>query len=127
MNIFKRNPWLRSLANAGKSPWVRWGSRATIVGGFVTGAGLYISDGDDGATAVIKSGVETGFSAVGGLGGTAAGLACGEAAVVCSPVAAVGGAVAGGWFGGEVNEGLESGFFWGLKPYEATDRWFDWD
>jgi hypothetical protein len=123
MLLMKKNPWLRTIGELGKQPGAEGFGMIAIAAGFVTGAALYMSDGDDGATAVMKAGVEAGLGAAGASAGEAAGRACGPAAVICGPAFAGIGGVAGGWVGGEVNERLESGAFWGWKPYDATDRW----
>jgi RHS repeat-associated protein len=127
MNFLKKHPWVSTLGEWGKNKWVKGGAKATVVGGAILSAAGYYTEGDDGATAVVKAGVELGFGLAGGAIGAAAGGLCGPAAVVCSPaLGAVGGylgSAAGGW----VNKQIEDKGIFGWKPFEATDNWFDWD
>jgi hypothetical protein len=98
------------------------------VGGFVLSAGAHFVDGDDGATAVIKAGVETGAAALGAAAGAWAGGACAEAFIVCSPALTAVGGVFGGAIGSGLNDWADSdGGIFGWHPYEATDDWFNWD
>jgi hypothetical protein len=65
---------------------------------------------------LLENTLRTGLSTeVGGLGVTA-GLACGPAAVVCSPVLGVGGSVVGDFAGGALYDGLDATYQHGIKP-----------
>lgn len=116
------SPDARAISRWGKSPIVRWGGPVVAVAGGVLVAADNFANGDDGATAVLKAGIETGGAVLGGVAGAVVGTALCGGLPICGAAGAVVGGWAGGWLGRQVNQGLEnSGFF------RKVDSWFDWD
>ena len=97
-----------------------------MVGGFVIGVVGYYLEGDDGATAVVKGGVELMTGLGGATAGVLAGGACGSWAIVCSPLGGLAGGYLGSTAGSWINDQLEHGTF-GWRPYDAVDDWLSWD
>jgi hypothetical protein len=127
MSLMRKCSWISKLGELGKDPFFKALGRASLVLGFGTAVGMYVDDGEDGATAVVKATVETVSGLALGSLGVALGGLCGPAVVICSPAFGAAGGIAGGWFGAKVNSWLSDGDISGWKPYEATDNWFDWD
>jgi RHS repeat-associated protein len=120
LSWLRQNKIAQAIGRFGRSTAGRWTGRVLLGVGLILNFWGYFTEGDDGATALAKSAVETAFAAFGAARGATVGAVFGPWGGAIG--FAVGG-IAGGEGGSQVNQRV-------LEPagvFRFTDSLFDWD
>jgi hypothetical protein len=98
--------------NVLSNKYVRGAGVVGAAAGTVSSFGDHRAAGDSATEAALKTGVETGFTALGASTFAAGGVVCGPAAAACGAGLGVVGAGVGSWVGGKVTTTFEGEFEW---------------
>jgi hypothetical protein len=98
--------------NVLSNKYVRGAGVVGAAAGTVSSFGDHRAAGDSATEVALKTGVETGFTALGASTFAAGGVVCGPAAAACGAGLGVVGAGVGSWVGGKVTTTFEGEFEW---------------